>query len=90
MNEWDEVEEKTGVPRLWGVACFERESSSDCACSPAQGDLWRKISRHVPKGGRAQLSCLRSALRNLANEYVSVDCGRSGYEHDIIWFLHHP
>lgn len=49
-SEWDEVEERTGVPRLWGIASFERESSSDYSRSPAQGDPWRQVSTHVPKG----------------------------------------
>ena len=49
-SEWTEVEERTGVPRLWGIAGFERESSSDYACSPAQGDRWDEISRNVPRG----------------------------------------
>jgi len=48
--EWAEVEKKTGVPRLWGMASFERESSSDYSRSPAQGDRWNSISTHVPRG----------------------------------------
>jgi lysozyme family protein len=49
-DEWAEVTAKTGVPRLWGIASFERESSSNYSCSPAQGDPWDKVSVHVPRG----------------------------------------
>lgn len=49
-DEWAEVEDKTGVPRLWGIASFERESSSDYRCSPAQGDRWDSVSVNVPRG----------------------------------------
>jgi hypothetical protein len=35
---------------LWGIASFERESSSDYSRSPAQGDRWNAVSKHVPKG----------------------------------------
>ena len=49
-DEWAEVTARTGVPRLWGIASFERESSSDYSRSPAQGDRWDRVSVHVPKG----------------------------------------
>src|SRR6266853_743694 len=49
-DEWAEVEAKTGVPRLWGLASFERESGSDYSRSPAQGDRWDRVSTHVPRG----------------------------------------
>lgn len=49
-QEWDDVEGRTGVKRLWGFASFERESSSDYRCSPAQGDRWDQVSKNVPRG----------------------------------------
>ncbi len=49
-DEWTEVEGKTGVPRVWGIASFERESSSDYSRSPAQGDRWDQVSKNVPRG----------------------------------------
>lgn len=49
-SEWDEVEGKTGVPRLWGIASFEREASSDYSLSPAQGNPWNRVSTDEPKG----------------------------------------
>jgi lysozyme family protein len=49
-DEWAEVAAKTGVPRLWGIASFERESGSDYSRSPAQGDRWDRVSTHVPEG----------------------------------------
>jgi lysozyme family protein len=49
-DEWAEVAGKTGVPRLWGLASFERESGSDYSRSPAQGDRWDRVSVDVPRG----------------------------------------
>jgi lysozyme family protein len=49
-DEWVDVTGKTSVPRLWGMASFERESSSDYSRSPAQGDPWDKVSVDVPRG----------------------------------------
>ena len=49
-DEWAEVAGKTGVPRLWGLASFERESGSDYSRSPAQGDRWDRVSVNVPRG----------------------------------------
>lgn len=41
---------KTGVPIVWMAASFEREASSNFNDSPAQGDPWREVSVHVPRG----------------------------------------
>jgi lysozyme family protein len=49
-REWEDVVARTGVPKLWGVASFERESSSDYRTSPAQGDRWDRVSVNVPRG----------------------------------------
>lgn len=49
-NEWADVVGKTGVPKLWGIASFERESSCDYSRSPAQGDRWDRRSVNVPRG----------------------------------------
>jgi lysozyme family protein len=49
-DDWAEVASKTGVPRLWGLASFERESGSDYSRSPAQGDRWDRVSVNVPRG----------------------------------------
>jgi lysozyme family protein len=49
-QDYPAVVAKTGVPALWGMASFERESGSDYSRSPAQGDRWDRISTHVPRG----------------------------------------
>jgi lysozyme family protein len=49
-ENWQLVTAATGMPKIWGMASFERESGSDYARSPAQGDPWRHVSTHVPKG----------------------------------------
>jgi lysozyme family protein len=48
--EWSAVEAETAVPRLWGMASFEREADSDYRDSPAQGDPWNRVSHNVPAG----------------------------------------
>lgn len=40
----------TGVPQIVAAASFEREASSNFRLSPAQGDPWNEVSRHVPRG----------------------------------------
>jgi lysozyme family protein len=44
------VSQATGVPEVWMAASFEREASSNFMRSPAQGDLWGKVSVNVPRG----------------------------------------
>jgi lysozyme family protein len=49
-NDQGQVTTATGVPKLWWIASFELESSSDYSTSPAQGDPWDRVSMHVPRG----------------------------------------
>lgn len=44
------VEEALGIPMLWMIPSFERESSLDFRTSPAQGDRWDRVSTNVPRG----------------------------------------
>jgi len=48
--KFDEVTEINGVPLVFMGPSFYREASLDFNLSPAQGDSWRKVSTHVPKG----------------------------------------
>ncbi len=50
QEDYASVIAATGVPKLWAMASFERESSSDYRTSPAQGDRWDEVSIHVPRG----------------------------------------
>lgn len=56
------VEATLGLPLLWWLPSFERESSSDFSTNPAQGDKWNKRSTHVPSGMGPYSSWLESAL----------------------------
>lgn len=47
---YGDVPTRTGIPVAWIAASFEREASSNFHLSPAQGDPWNAVSRHVPKG----------------------------------------
>jgi lysozyme family protein len=44
------VEEELGIPMVWMICSFERESGMDFKTSPAQGDPWNRVSTHVPSG----------------------------------------
>lgn len=44
------VEAELGIPMLWMIASFERESGLDFRTSPAQGDRWDRVSVNVPRG----------------------------------------
>lgn len=50
FQDYPSVITATRVPKAWGIASFERESSSDYSCSPAQGDKWNRVSVNVPRG----------------------------------------
>lgn len=49
-GKYAEVSEKLGIPQLFIATSFEREASSNFRLSPAQGDPWNVVSRHVPRG----------------------------------------
>lgn len=44
------VQEELGIPMLWMICSFERESELDFRTSPAQGDRWDRVSVNVPRG----------------------------------------
>lgn len=49
-SRYKEIETRTKVP-WWIVAVIhEREADQDFSCSIAQGDSWRIVSQHVPRG----------------------------------------
>lgn len=59
---YEALSAKDGVPILFIAASFEREASSDFNLSPAQGDPWRRVSKHVPKGRGPFQSWLAAGL----------------------------
>ena len=44
------VQEALGIPMVWMICSFERESGLDFRTSPAQGDRWDRVSVNVPRG----------------------------------------
>jgi lysozyme family protein len=50
QGRYAEVSNQLGIPQVFIATSFERESSSDFSCSPAQGDPWNRVSVHVPRG----------------------------------------
>ncbi|HXW26777.1 MAG TPA: peptidoglycan-binding protein [Xanthobacteraceae bacterium] len=50
QGRYKEVSDKLQIPQIFIATSFERESSSDFRCSPAQGDRWDRVSVNVPKG----------------------------------------
>lgn len=50
IDHFTTVHEVLGIPIVWMICSFERESGSNFTRSPAQGDRWDRISTHVPRG----------------------------------------
>lgn len=50
LDHFRPVHEHLGIPIVWMVSSFERESGSDFTRSPAQGDRWDRVSVNVPRG----------------------------------------
>lgn len=50
LDHFRPVHEKLGIPIVWMVTSFERESGSNFTRSPAQGDRWDRVSVNVPRG----------------------------------------
>ena len=67
-GKYAEVSEKLGIPQLFIATSFEREASSDFRLSPAQGDPWNEVSRHVPKGLGPYQSWMASAISTYTSE----------------------
>ena len=49
LRNYQEVQDKIGVPIVVQACICEREDSNDFAKNPAQGDPWNRPSVHVPK-----------------------------------------
>lgn len=56
------VFEELGIPIVWMICSFERESSMDFTRSPAQGDRWDQVSTHVPRGSGPFKSFTEAAI----------------------------
>jgi lysozyme family protein len=50
ISNFEPVQQALGIPMVWMICSFERESSLDFHTSPAQGDRWDRVSTHVPAG----------------------------------------
>lgn len=66
-SRYQAVEAKTGVPWAVIAVIHERESSQSWTASLAQGDPWRKVSIHVPKGRGPFQSWEDAAIDALTN-----------------------
>jgi lysozyme family protein len=62
QGRYADVSEKLGIPQVFIATSFERESSSNFADSPAQGDPWNRVSTHVPRGRGPFASWTEAAL----------------------------
>jgi lysozyme family protein len=49
-TNFEPVQVALGIPMVWMICSFERESGMDFTRSPAQGDRWDHISVNVPRG----------------------------------------
>lgn len=50
IRNFQPVQAELGIPMLWMIPSFERESGLDFRTSPAQGDRWDRVSVNVPRG----------------------------------------
>lgn len=50
ITNFGPVQDQLGIPMVWGICSFERESGLDFRTSPAQGDRWDRVSVNVPRG----------------------------------------
>jgi len=50
LEKFKAVQDKIGVPIVVQATICEREDGCDFTKSPAQGDPWNQVSRHVPRG----------------------------------------
>lgn len=50
VDRFRPAHEKLGIPLVWMICSFERESGCNFSKSPAQGDPWNRPSVHVPRG----------------------------------------
>lgn len=67
MANFSLVQQRMGIPVLFTAPSFERECGCDFKCSPAQGDRWDQVSRHVPKGRGPFRSWYESAFDTYHN-----------------------
>lgn len=56
------VQQELGIPMVWMICSFERESGMDFSRSPAQGDRWDRVSVNVPRGAGPFKSFTESAI----------------------------
>lgn len=49
-RNFESVRAAIGVPVIFSGPSFLREADLDFSLSPAQGDPWRRVSKHVPRG----------------------------------------
>ena len=62
IRNFEPVQQALGIPMVWMICSFERESGMDFSTSPAQGDPWNKVSTHVPAGAGPFKSFTESAI----------------------------
>lgn len=61
-TRFEEVARDTGVPVIFSGPSFYREADLNFNLSPAQGDPWRRVSVHVPKGEGPYPSWIAAAI----------------------------
>lgn len=61
-RNFEAVRAAIGVPVIFSGPSFYREADLNFTLSPAQGDPWRRVSRHVPRGVGPYRSWLDAAV----------------------------
>lgn len=64
------VHEELGIPMVWMICSFERESGLDFRTSPAQGDRWDRVSVNVPRGAGPFKNFIEAAIWSYKHDGV--------------------
>lgn len=70
IRNFQPVQAELGIPMVWMICSFERESGLDFRTSPAQGDRWDRVSVNVPRGAGPFKSFTAAAIWSYKHDGV--------------------
>lgn len=70
IKNFQPVQAELGIPMVWMITSFERESGLDFRTSPAQGDRWDRVSVNVPRGAGPFKSFTAAAIWSYKHDGV--------------------
>lgn len=82
---FDQVETAVGVPMVFSGPSFYREADLNFNLSPAQGDPWRRVSVHVPRGEGPYPSWIAAAIAAYRGEGLDK-IGRENWTWELLCY----